>query len=102
MNEIATIITAVVVAIIGSGGMTALVQHLLSKTKPDPMRDGVRLLMQDKIEYLGSKYCEAGEITWQQKKYIHACHTAYKAMGGNGDVEEMMHDIDDLKVRYER
>lgn len=101
-DQIVTIITAVVVAIIGSGGMTAIVQHILSKTKPDPMRDGVRLLMQDKIEQLGAMYCERESITWQQKKYIHACYTAYKAMGGNGDVEEMMHDIDDLKVRYER
>lgn len=101
-DNVMTVLSAVLIAIIGSGGMTALVQHLLNKTKPDPMRDGVRLLMQDKIEHLGSKYCEDGDITWQQKKYIHACYTAYKGMGGNGDVEEMMHDIDNLKVRYER
>lgn len=101
-DSVTTILSAVVVAVIGSGGTTAIVQHFLAKTKPDPMRDGVKLLMQDKIEQLGMVYCQHGEITWAQKKYIHACYNAYKSMGGNGDVEELMQDIDALKVRYER
>ena len=101
-DSVTTILSAVVVAVIGSGGTTAIVQHFLSKTKPDPMRDGVKLLMQDKIEFLGAKYCESGEITWAQKKYINACYSAYKGMGGNGDVEELMKDLNNLKVRYEK
>lgn len=102
MSDYSPIISAAVVAIIGSGSMTAIVQHFLNKSKPDPMRDGVRLLLQDKIETLGAKFCSDGDITWAQKKYIHACYAAYKGMGGNGDVEELLRDIDELKVRYER
>lgn len=101
MSDYTQIISAAVVAVIGSGGTTAIVQHFLSKTKPDPMRDGVKLLMQDKIEQLGIVYCQRGEISWAQKKYIHACYNAYKSMGGNGDVEELMNDIDNLRVRYD-
>lgn len=102
MNEqLYTIVTAVLVAVIGSGGMTAFVQHLINRSKADPVKDGVRLLMQDKIEFLATKYCASGEITWQQKKYLHNAYNTYKALGGNGDVAELMEDIDSLKVRYE-
>lgn len=96
----ASIISAVLVAIIGSGGTTAFVQHLINKSKSDPMRDGVRLLLQDKIEALGTKYCADGQITYAQRKYLRAAYTSYKGMGGNGDIEDLMHDIERLEVVY--
>lgn len=101
MNDtVVTILASVLVAIIGSGGMTAIVQHLINKSKDDPVKDGVRLLMQDKIEFLATKYCQEGEITWQAKKYINSAYHTYKALGGNGDIAELMEDLNALKVRY--
>lgn len=100
MSDLVTILTAVLVAIIGSGGTTAVVQHMINSSKSDPVKDGLRLLMQDKIEFLATKYCEQGEISWQAKKYINNAYKTYKELGGNGDVAELMEDLNDLKVRY--
>lgn len=97
-----TIITSVFVAVIGSGSATAIVQHLLEKSKSDPTRDGVRLLLQDKVEYLAIKAIKSGEITYSKLKFLRASYHAYKAMQGNGDLESLMEDVENLPIKYER
>lgn len=97
-----TIIVSVVVAFLGSGAATAIVQHLLERTKHDPLRDGVRLLLQDKVEYLSIKAIQEGEISFSKLKFIRASYKAYKGMKGNGDLEALMEDVENLPVKYSK
>lgn len=103
MDYVATIC----VAIIGSGGITALINYWIEtrreerkKRENDPMMVGVRLLLQDRIEGLCIKYINAGEITYEQLKFLRQAYACYKVMGGNGDLEDLMESIEKLHVVY--
>lgn len=102
MSETVTVLLSVIVAVIGSGSATAIVQHLLQRSKSNPMRDGVRLLLQDKVEYLGFKAIKEGEISLSQLKFLHAAYNAYVGMKGNGDLEALMEDVNSLPVKYNK
>lgn len=97
-----SILITLIVAILGSGSATAIVTAVLNRIgKNNPMKVGLRLLLQDKIEYLGMKYIEAGEIRYDQLKYLNAAHSCYHSqLHGNGDLDALMEDVRDLPVIY--
>ncbi|MDO5112004.1 MAG: hypothetical protein Q4E65_06845 [Clostridia bacterium] len=97
-----SIIVTVIVAMLGSGGMTAIVNWLLTRSgKKNPLYIGMRLLLQDKIEYLGMKYIAEGRITYSQKRMLHAMHDCYHGgLHGNGDLDGIMEDVDEIDVIY--
>lgn len=97
-----TIIASIFVAVIGSGSATALVQHWIEKSNENPTRDGVRLLLQDKLEYLSIKAIESGEIPYSKLKFLRSSYKAYKAMKGNGDLEALMDDVEKLPILYNK
>lgn len=100
--ENSTLIITLLVAIIGSGSATAIVTAVLNRVgKNNPLKVGVRLLLQDKIEHLGMKYIDAGEIRYDQLKYLNAAHECYHSeLHGNGDLDALMEDVRALRVIY--
>ncbi len=100
---ILTLICSLLVAVIGSGSATLLVQHRIEKNKDnDPVRIGVRLLLQDKIETLCKKALEEETIPYSLLKFINAAHTTYKALGGNGDLTIILDKVRNHKVDYSK
>lgn len=92
------------VAIIGSGSFSAIVNAWLEsrrERKRNPVAVGVRLLLQDRIEGLCIKYIKAGEIKYEHLKYLRQAHECYhKQLKGNGDLNELMEEVERLPVIY--
>ena len=62
--------------------------------------EGIKFLLYDKIKYLGQQYIAQKEITFDDRKNLHAAHDVYhKELEGNGDFKEMMNDIDKLPLK---
>ena len=50
------------------------------------------------IRFVGREYLRQGEITLEQKETIDDLHRAYKGLGGNGDLDTIMEELDELPV----
>jgi hypothetical protein len=96
------IFVPIIVAMIGSGSTAALATALVNRlSKGDPVKVGLRLLLQDKIERIGTKALNDGQITYEQKHLLNAMHTCYHiGLHGNGDENALMADVNELPVIY--
>ena len=102
------IVLTIVLAVLGSSGVSTVVVALLQRhwqkkdredTRIDALVSAQQTLMIDRVRHLGQKYIEAGRIALPEKENIHAMYKAYKALGGNGHLETVMSEIDRLDVR---
>ena len=60
---------------------------------------GVMLLELDKIKYLGLRYIRDGGITYEDRALLHKMHDNYhKELGGNGDLDQIMEEVDELPL----
>lgn len=57
-----------------------------------------KVLMVDRIRYLGSCYIRDHEITLEDKETLHEMHEAYHGLGGNGHLDTVMDEVDKLPV----
>lgn len=104
MNTFLTILLAVV----GSSGVASVVvaclqRHWQKKDKEDGRIDALvtaqQVLMVDRVRHLGRTYIQDGYIELSDKENIRAMYKAYKDLGGNGNLETIMSEIDRLEVR---
>ena len=58
-----------------------------------------KVLMIDRVRYLGSRYIKQAEISLEDKENLHDMYAAYKSLGGNGHLETIMHEVDRLSVK---
>lgn len=66
----------------------------------EAIAQGTKLLLQEKILSLAIKYIDAGEITHEQRKLIHAMWDVYHhGLNGNGDLDIEMGLIDELPLK---
>lgn len=73
-------------------------QQQMSK-KIDAIAKGVMLLELDKIKYLGLRFIREDGITYEDRALLHKMHENYhKELGGNGDLDQIMSDVDDLPL----
>lgn len=68
------------------------------------LQRGQRVLLFDRIKHLGERYLIAGEVDIDDRRNLHNMHDAYKALGGNGDLNILMNQVNqlDLKNRERR
>ena len=98
----------VVIAIIGSGALSALISGCISlmkdrKTKDDGVRAGVRMMLYDRIKFLGLKYIQHGSIDPEQLEDIIEMHKIYHTdLGGNGYLDSVMGQVKALPMRQEK
>ena len=53
----------------------------------------------DRIVYLGMSYIERGSITQDEYENLHDyLYIPYKALGGNGSAEKVMHEVEKLEI----
>lgn len=83
--------------------MTALILALLQRKwakddKRDAMVEALKVLMIDRVRYLGQCYVDRGEIALADKETLAEMHRAYKALGGNGHLDMIMDEVEALPL----
>lgn len=100
------ILSVVLSSGIVAGIMSILLAWLQRKWNKEDAKDdrlealvtAQKVLMVDRVRYMGSRYIEAGEISLEDKETLKDMYSAYKALGGNGHLETIMSEIDRLHV----
>lgn len=96
-------IVSILGLIIGSSGITGIVIAVLQRRwnkedKYDALVQAQKVLMIDRVRLLGRRYIKDGEIDIHDKENLNDMHKAYKALGGNGHLDTIMHEVDRLRV----
>ena len=96
---------AIWIAVLGSGVLSTLITQIFAwvkerSKKPSALDNALQWLLRDKLEYLMTKALVKGETTLHEKQFIHRGYQYYHALGGNGDMAELIKDFDDLEVKY--
>lgn len=64
------------------------------------LKDGLRIIMLDRIRWLGQRYLKEGEIDFDDRRYLNEMHQVYHgSLGGNGDLNSLMEDVNDLPLK---
>jgi hypothetical protein len=60
----------------------------------------VRLIMLDRVRYLGLKYISEGEIDFDDRRILNQMHDSYhNGLGGNGDLDQIMRQVNQLPLK---
>lgn len=101
MNEWITILCAV----IGSGAAAAVVQGLFAlrtekKRKETGESQGMRWLLQDRLEHLARHYLDEGSLSYDDYKNWNKGFTIYHdLLGGNGDLNTLREQLRTLYLK---
>ena len=99
-----------VVGILGAGlgsGIMAIVLAYLNRKwakadkhddKMDAIINAQKLVMLDRVRFLGKKYISERQISLDDKETLEQMHKAYKALGGNGHLDTVMEEVERLPV----
>lgn len=101
-----SLIIALIGALTGSGVSSIVVVLLQRKwakqdkhdERVDALVEANKVLMIDKVRYLGKKYISQGEIHLEDKENLLEMYGAYKRLGGNGHLDTVMDEVNHLKV----
>jgi len=94
----------IIVAILGSGALSALISGIFGiirdrKAKKDGVHAGVRQLLYDKIKCLGRRYIAENEITSEDLEDLIDMHKIYHDdLAGNGYLDHVMEEVKKLKI----
>ncbi len=100
------ILTALLGAGVGAGLMAIIKDYLNRKwakedkedTRIDALVRAEKIMMIDRVTWLGKEYISHGEIALTDKENLIEMHEAYKSLGGNGHLDTVMNEIKKLKV----
>ena len=62
---------------------------------------GQKVILHDRIKYLGRGYLRNGEIDLDDRQDLIEMHSAYHSLGGNGNLNALMEEILDLPLKRE-
>ncbi len=96
-----TILVPIVCALIGSGASTAIVTAIVNKrAKETGESQGIKWLMQDRLEHVALAYLSKGVISHDEFKNWNRGHYIYhELLGGNGDLDPLKKAIEDLDLK---
>lgn len=96
-----TILVPIVCALIGSGASTAIVTAIVNKrAKETGESQGIKWLMQDRLEHVALAYLSKGEMTHDEYKNWNKGHYIYhELLGGNGDLDPLKKALEDLDIK---
>ena len=97
------LIIALIGAVTGSGVCSIVIVLLQRKwakqdkqdDRIDALVDANKVLMVDRVRWLGKQYIANGEIHLEDKENLREMYSAYKALGGNGHLETVMSEVND-------
>jgi hypothetical protein len=100
------LLITIVVAILSSNGLFALLQYMIQRkdkatafaTKQDlvPVQQAQLAIMQDRLEYLMTKYLADGEISSTQFKSLTTMLKAYEGLGGDDFIHALYDQCKEL------
>ena len=62
------------------------------------IRKALMSIMLDRIRYVGQSYLKKGAVSFDDRRMLNAMHESYKALGGNGDLDQLMQEVDKLPL----
>lgn len=98
---------AIVIAIISSGALSTLISGLFNlwqmrKKKQDGVREGIKILLYDRIKHLGKDYIERGYVTSDELEDLTTMHEIYHdpdGLNGNGFLDAIMKNVKSLPIK---
>lgn len=61
---------------------------------------GVRVILMDRIRYLGQRYVQDEEVDFDDRHLLHEMHSVYhNILGGNGDLDILMEEVNNLPLK---
>lgn len=99
-------IGTLILAIISSGALSAIIGGLFArsnqkKEENNGVREGVRVLLYDRLKHLCKKHIQEGKITSDQLEDILSMHNAYHNIGGNGFLDSLISQVKKLPINRE-
>ena len=96
--------TQMIISAVTSSGVTAIILALLQRKwakddRQDAIVEALKVLMIDRVRYLGNRYIQEGSVKLSDKETLQDMHRAYKALGGNGHLNTVMAEVDELPIR---
>ena len=96
---------AVIIAVIGSGALSAVISGIFQATqnrarKNEGICAGTRILLYDRIKYLGRKHIADGFISAEDLEDLIAMHNVYhNDLKGNGYLDSVMNAVKNLPIK---
>lgn len=99
-----------VIGILGAGvgsGLMAIILAIIQRkwqkddkedSRIDALVNAQKVMMIDRVRWLGGQYIKEKQIRLSDKDTLIDMHKAYKALGGNGHLDVVMHEIEKLPV----
>lgn len=70
------------------------------KASDTAQAEALRLILLDRVLYLGKSYIDKGEISYDDRRRFHAMHDCYHTgLGGNGDANLIVEGVDALPLK---
>lgn len=70
------------------------------KASDTAQAEALRLILLDRVLYLGKSYIDKGEISYDDRRRFHAMHDCYHTgLGGNGDAALIVEGVDALPLK---
>ena len=64
------------------------------------LSEGMRLLLLDRMRYVGQSYIKQGCVDFDDRRLLKQMHKVYHTgLGGNGDLDTLMEEVDGLPLR---
>ena len=97
----------IIIAIISSGALSTLISGLFNlwqakRKKQDGVREGIKILLYDRIKHLGKDYIERGYITAEELEDLTTMHEIYHdpdGLNGNGFLDAIMRNVKQLPIK---
>lgn len=94
------ILVPIITALISSGVVGMITTALMKKISDgDPTKKAVKLILQDRLEFLCRKYISRGWLTIDEKKFVFDAAEAYHGVGGNGYFKLLIDEVEHLPTR---
>ena len=96
-----SMITAVIVAILGSNALVELIKWIAErrdKKKDTPERIMLRALGEEKLGKLLRKWLHSDERLADDWRIIENLYDGYRALGGNGEIKKLYEEASALKT----
>ena len=62
--------------------------------------EALKYILYDRIRFLGQEYITEGEIDFDDRRILNSMHTVYhNGLNGNGDLDNLMRDVNALKLK---
>ena len=102
MDILLTILSAGLVSGLMSIATLCLQRHWHNqdkkKDKNDAQAEALKVILIDRVSWLGKSYISHGEIEIDDKQNLKAMHKAAQGLGLNGDLDTIMQEVEKLPI----